>query len=124
MEANKMKAAVLNKPLDIEVKEVAIPTPKDDEVLLKVHCIGVCGSDVHYYEHGRIGRYVVEAPIILGHELAGVIVAKGAAVANVEVGDRVAVEPGVTCGRCDYCIYARTLCLWLRRLLMERGPNM
>ncbi len=103
MEANKMKAAVLNKPLNIEVMEVAIPTPKDDEVLLKVHCIGVCGSDVHYYEHGRIGRYVVEAPIILGHELAGVIVAKGAAVANVEVGDRVAVEPGVTCGRCDYC---------------------
>ena len=98
-----MNAAVLNKPLDIEVRKVPVPVPKDDEALVKVRCIGICGSDVHYYEHGRIGRFVVEAPIILGHELAGEVVEVGAKVKNVAVGDRVAVEPGVTCGTCAYC---------------------
>lgn len=98
-----MDAAILNKPLDIEVKKIEIPQPNDDEALVKVYCIGVCGSDVHYYEHGKIGRYVVEEPIILGHELAGEVVKVGKHVKDVSVGDRVAVEPGVTCGRCDYC---------------------
>jgi L-iditol 2-dehydrogenase len=98
-----MDAAVMNKPLDIEVKKVSIPEPKADEALVKVYCIGICGSDVHYYEHGKIGRYVVKEPIILGHELAGEVVKVGGSVTNVTVGDRVAVEPGVTCGRCEYC---------------------
>nr|WP_162616076.1 NAD(P)-dependent alcohol dehydrogenase [Paenibacillus lutimineralis] len=98
-----MEAAVLNKPMDIELKQVPVPGIKEDEALIRVHCIGVCGSDVHYYEHGRIGRYVVEKPIILGHELAGEVVQVGAGVTNVSVGDRVAVEPGVACGRCEYC---------------------
>ncbi|MNO19970.1 Sorbitol dehydrogenase [compost metagenome] len=101
--ANVMAAAVLNKPMDIEVKQVPVPEIKQDEALIKVYCIGVCGSDVHYYEHGRIGRYVVEKPIILGHELAGEVVQIGDKVTNVTVGDRVAVEPGVACGRCEYC---------------------
>jgi L-iditol 2-dehydrogenase len=78
--SQKMKAAVLDKPLSIAIQEVDIPTPKEDEALIKVHCIGICGSDIHYYEHGRIGRYVVEKPIILGHELAGDVVAVGSKV--------------------------------------------
>lgn len=98
-----MKAAVLHKPMDIEVKEVQVPEVQSDEVLIKVYCIGVCGSDIHYYEHGKIGRYEVKEPIILGHELAGEVVKLGSAVQDLRVGDRVAVEPGVTCGRCDYC---------------------
>jgi L-iditol 2-dehydrogenase len=98
-----MKAAVMDRPFSMELKEVQVPTPKQDEVLVQVYCIGICGSDVHYYEHGRIGRYEVKQPIILGHELAGVVVQIGSDVTNVSVGDRVAVEPGVTCGRCDYC---------------------
>ena len=98
-----MDAAVLNKPLDIEVRKVPVPVSKENEALVKVRCIGICGSDVHYYEHGRIGRFVVEAPLILGHELAGEVVEVGAKVKNVAVGDRVAVEPGVTCGTCAYC---------------------
>ncbi|MBS4218735.1 NAD(P)-dependent alcohol dehydrogenase [Bacillus sp. FJAT-49711] len=98
-----MKAAILNKPLDIEVKQVAVPVPKKDEALVKVFCIGVCGSDVHYYEHGKIGRYEVKEPLILGHELAGEVVEIGDNVTNIAIGDRVAVEPGVTCGRCEYC---------------------
>ncbi len=103
MDSKLMDAAVMNKPLDIEIKKIQVPVPQADEALVKVYCIGVCGSDVHYYEHGRIGRYVVEKPIILGHELAGEVVGIGSAVTNVQVGDRVAVEPGVTCGRCEYC---------------------
>jgi L-iditol 2-dehydrogenase len=98
-----MAAAVLDQPFSIEVKEVPVPKLKADEALVQVYCIGVCGSDVHYYEHGKIGRYEVKEPIILGHELAGVIVKVGEEVTNVRVGDRVAVEPGVTCGRCEYC---------------------
>lgn len=98
-----MKAAVLDYPLSIAVKDVEIPVPKADEALVKVYCIGICGSDVHYYEHGKIGRYEVKEPIILGHELAGEVVQVGELVENVSVGDRVAVEPGVTCGRCQYC---------------------
>ncbi|CAM3928628.1 NAD(P)-dependent alcohol dehydrogenase [Lederbergia lenta] len=98
-----MKAAILNKPKSIEIKEIPIPEPKNNEALLKVHCIGICGSDVHYYEHGRIGRYVVEKPIILGHEVSGTVVKVGKDVKNLNVGDRVAVEPGIPCGDCDYC---------------------
>jgi L-iditol 2-dehydrogenase len=98
-----MDAAVLEKPLHIAVKKVKKPVPGPYEALVKVYCIGVCGSDIHYYEHGKIGRYVVESPIILGHELAGDVIQVGDKVRNVSVGDRVAVEPGVTCGRCAYC---------------------
>lgn len=59
---NMMSAAVLDRPLSIGVKQVPIPEPKPDEALIQVYCIGICGSDVHYYEHGRIGRYEVKEP--------------------------------------------------------------
>lgn|SRR5699024_1369863 len=98
-----MDAAVLNKPMDLEFKKIDIPKPKADEVLIKVHCIGVCGSDIHYYEHGEIGRFKVEEPLILGHELAGDIIKVGSEVKGLEIHDRVAVEPGVACGKCDFC---------------------
>lgn len=99
----KMRAAVMDKPLSIGIQERDIPTIQPDEALVKVYCIGICGSDIHYYEHGRIGRYVVEKPIILGHELAGDVVQIGASVEGIQVGDRVAVEPGIPCDRCEYC---------------------
>ncbi|MDB5055418.1 MAG: Alcohol dehydrogenase GroES domain protein [Bacilli bacterium] len=103
MEKKMMTAAVMDRPLSIEAKQVSIPEPKPDEALIQVYCIGICGSDIHYYEHGKIGRYEVKQPIILGHELAGIVVKTGSKVSNISVGDRVAVEPGVTCGRCEYC---------------------
>jgi len=103
MPAGMMNAAVMDEPLSVAVRRTEIPVPADNEALVKVYCIGICGSDVHYYEHGKIGRYVVKAPIVLGHELAGEVVEVGKDVTNVAVGDRVAVEPGVACGRCDYC---------------------
>ncbi len=98
-----MKAAVMPKPMEIMLEELPVPGPAPDEVLIQVMAVGVCGSDVHYYQHGRIGPYVVEKPIILGHECSGVIVACGDRVTQFSPGDRVAVEPGVTCGTCAYC---------------------
>jgi len=98
-----MKAAVMNKPLDIEIQELPVPDVGDDEVLVKVMAVGICGSDIHYYEHGKIGRYVVEKPIILGHECAGIVVKNGKNATKFKVGDRVAIEPGITCGKCKHC---------------------
>lgn len=99
----KMIAAVLNKPFEVVIKELPLPEISPDEVLVKVMAVGVCGSDIHYYEHGRIGRYIVEKPLILGHECAGIVADVGGKVIRLKVGDRVAVEPGVTCGRCEAC---------------------
>lgn len=99
----RMMAAVMTKPGEIVMEEQAVPQPAADEVLVKVMAVGVCGSDVHYYEHGRIGPYVVEKPIILGHECAGIVVACGERATRFRPGDRVAVEPGVTCGLCRHC---------------------
>jgi L-iditol 2-dehydrogenase len=98
-----MKAAVMKTPGEIVIEEIPVPQIGPDEVLVKVMAVGVCGSDVHYFEHGRIGPYVVRKPIILGHECAGIVAACGANVTRFTPGDRVAVEPGVTCGRCSHC---------------------
>ena len=80
-----------------------VPEPGPREVLVEISAVGVCGSDVHYYEHGRIGDFVVEAPLVLGHESAGRVVALGEGVTRHAVGDRVTLEPGVPCGRCREC---------------------
>ena len=80
-----------------------IPTPKDDEVLVKLEYVGICGSDMHYYETGAIGDYVVKPPFVLGHEPGGTVVEVGSAVKHLKVGDRVALEPGKTCGHCEFC---------------------
>ncbi|AEG61345.1 NAD(P)-dependent alcohol dehydrogenase [Desulforamulus ruminis] len=99
----KMKAGILYGSGDVRVEEVPVPRIKPDEALVKIKAVGVCGSDVHYYEHGKIGRYVVEEPMILGHEAGGEIMAVGEDVAGLKVGQRVAIEPGVTCGKCKFC---------------------
>ncbi len=98
-----MKASVLERVGVIKLDERPVPTCRADEVLIKVASVGVCGSDVHYYEHGRIGDYVVDGPIILGHEASGTIVAVGSDVDPGRVGERVAIEPQRPCRRCDYC---------------------
>lgn len=104
MERNKkMQAAVMTEIQQIAIEQRDIPTLQGDEVLVKVMAVGVCGSDVHYYEKGRIGDAIVKGPMILGHELAGEVVSIGQQVKHLSVGTRVAVEPGVTCGRCDRC---------------------
>lgn len=99
----KMKAAVMTDLMKVEIQEVEVPKPKPDEVLIKIEYVGVCGSDLHYYEHGRIGDFLVETPFILGHEAAGTVVETGSGVKDLKVGDRVALEPGKTCGKCEFC---------------------
>lgn len=98
-----MTASVLRGIGDIVLEERPVPVPASDEVLIKILSVGVCGSDVHYYEHGRIGPYVVEQPLILGHEASGQIVAVGSEVDPTRVGQRVAIEPQRPCRRCDFC---------------------
>lgn len=98
-----MKAAVMTEPGNVVIQELPVPEIGPDEVLIQVMAVGVCGSDVHYFEHGRIGPYIVKKPIILGHECAGFVAACGERVTRFKTGDRVAVEPGVTCGHCEYC---------------------
>jgi L-iditol 2-dehydrogenase len=100
---NTMKASYLLKQGQIAVREVAIPSLDSDEVLVRVAAVGVCGSDVHYYQHGKIGPYVVEAPLILGHELSGTITAVGTDVDASRIGQRVAVEPQRPCRICEQC---------------------
>lgn len=99
----KMKVAVMEGIGKIGFEERNIPAPKADEVLVKLDYVGICGSDLHYYETGAIGDYVVEPPFVLGHEPGGVVVEVGADVTHLQVGDRVALEPGKTCGHCEFC---------------------
>jgi L-iditol 2-dehydrogenase len=103
MPAATMRASVLSGPSTIELQERPVPVPADDEVLVQVGSVGVCGSDVHYYKHGRIADMVVEGPLVLGHEVGGRIVDVGRDVPRDRVGERVALEPQRPCRRCHYC---------------------
>jgi D-xylulose reductase len=91
-----MKALVLKETkrlaiADIDIKESVGP----DDVRIKIHTVGICGSDVHYYQYGRIGPFVVKKPMVLGHEASGTIIETGGNVTNLKVGDRVCMEPGI-----------------------------
>jgi L-iditol 2-dehydrogenase len=99
----KNQAAVLYAPHDIRIEERPVPTPGIREVLIEIKAVGVCGSDVHYYEHGKIGSHVVRQPLILGHESSGIIVAVGEGVSTNRMGERVAIEPGIPDGVCRQC---------------------
>lgn len=99
----KMKTAVMLGIGKMGFEERDIPVPNDDEVLVKLEYVGICGSDMHYYETGAIGNYVVEPPFVLGHEPGGTVVEVGKNVHHLKVGDRVALEPGKTCGHCEFC---------------------
>jgi L-iditol 2-dehydrogenase len=102
-----MRAAVLHPPGQITLEERPAPEPAADEVLIRVASVGVCGSDVHYYRDGRIGDFVVEQPLILGHEAAGRIVAAGRDVPTERIGERVAIEPQRPCRVCAQCTAGR-----------------
>ncbi|MCG5431044.1 NAD(P)-dependent alcohol dehydrogenase [Mycobacterium sp. MYCO198283] len=88
-----MRAAVLTEPGRIAVQERPIPVPARGDVLVRVATVGVCGSDTHYYRHGRVGTFVIEQPLILGHEAAGTVVAVGEGVDSRRIGERVSIEP-------------------------------
>ena len=102
-----MRVSVLNGPGDVALVEREVPRPGPGQVLVRVASVGVCGSDTHYYEHGRIGSYVVEQPLVLGHEAAGTITAVGPGVPEQRVGQRVSIEPGVPDLTCEQCLAGR-----------------
>lgn len=99
----KMKVAVMNDIGKMGYVERDIPVPKENEVLVKLDYVGICGSDMHYYETGAIGNYIVKPPFVLGHEPGGIVAEVGKNVKYLKVGDRVALEPGKTCGHCEFC---------------------
>ncbi|TKB85697.1 MAG: NAD(P)-dependent alcohol dehydrogenase, partial [Mesorhizobium sp.] len=91
-----VRALVLERQHELKLREIDLPqTVGAGEVRIKIHTVGICGSDVHYYTHGRIGPFVVEAPMVLGHEAAGTVVETGEGVEHLKVGDRVCMEPGI-----------------------------
>jgi len=88
---------------DMRLEQRPIPKPGKGEVLLSMHSVGICGSDVHYLKNGRIGDFIVKAPMVLGHEASGIVVEVGSDVTHLNIGDRVAIEPGVPCRTCEFC---------------------
>lgn len=91
-----MQALVLEKTRQLQLREFSLTeTLGPHDVRIRIHTVGVCGSDVHYYQHGAIGPFVVREPMVLGHEASGVIEAVGAEVQHLHVGDRVCMEPGI-----------------------------
>lgn len=103
-----MKAAVLTSLRKMEIVDVPKPVIRsDDDVLLKLERVGVCGSDVHYYKTGKIGSQVVQYPYMVGHECSATVAGVGAAVSSVKVGDEVVVEPAISCHGCEQCKMGR-----------------
>ncbi|XP_013881862.1 sorbitol dehydrogenase isoform X2 [Austrofundulus limnaeus] len=88
-------SVVLHAKGDLRLDNRPVPEPGPDEVLLQMHSVGICGSDVHYWQNGRIGDFVLRKPMVLGHEAAGRVVKVGSEVTHLKAGDRVAIEPGV-----------------------------
>ncbi|MGI6072334.1 MAG: NAD(P)-dependent alcohol dehydrogenase [Lachnospiraceae bacterium] len=103
----KIKAAVLTQLQTIKIQDYDAHDPGPDEVAVHPEYVGVCGSDVHFFEHGCIGSCKVTYPFILGHECAGTVTAVGSNVTDLKVGDRVVIEPGIPCGTCDFCRHGR-----------------
>ena len=100
---SQMKVAVMTGIGKMGFETRKVPSVREHEVLVRMEYVGICGSDLHYYETGRIGDYIVKPPFVLGHESAGTIVETGSAVTHLRVGDRVSLEPGIACGHCEFC---------------------
>jgi L-idonate 5-dehydrogenase len=111
------RAVRLHGALDLRVERTELPPLGEHDVLLALGAAGVCGSDLHYWRHGRAGAFVLREPLIPGHEASGTVVAVGADVTRVAPGDKVAIDPSHACGRCDYCRAGRgNLCRRMRFL--------
>ena len=100
-----MRSVVVHAPLDLRVENMPPTTaPGPGQVKVDLAAGGICGSDLHYYQHGGFGTIRLKEPMILGHEVAGTVVATGEGVTRVKIGDHVAVNPSHPCGHCRYCI--------------------
>jgi len=103
-----MKAAQLAGIRRIDMRELPLPRiVQPNDVLIKMTTVGVCGSDIHYFTDGKIGPQIVSYPALVGHEGAGVVAETGTAVTRVRAGDRIAIDPAVSCGTCDQCLAGR-----------------
>ncbi|MCX7776849.1 MAG: zinc-dependent alcohol dehydrogenase family protein [Armatimonadetes bacterium] len=94
-----MKAAVVNAPHELVITDIEEPRPGMGEILVEVRACGVCGTDLHIYD----GQFPAKYPIVMGHEFCGVVVAVGDNVSQISVGDKVAIQPNVSCGSCELC---------------------
>jgi L-idonate 5-dehydrogenase len=102
---------------DLRIIDTTTPTPGAGEVLIKLGAAGICGSDMHYYLHGRVGNFMIREPLTPGHEASGIVAAVGAGVTKVKAGDRIAVNPSSPCGKCPACREGReNLCINMRFL--------
>ena len=99
-----MKAALLTAPGKFETRNIREPKmSRDSDVLVQIKTVGVCGSDIHYYTTGRIGSQIVQYPFVVGHEAAGIVEKVGTGVTRLNAGQRIAIDPAVSCGKCDQC---------------------
>ena len=116
------RASVLHGPRDLRLEEKSLAFPDPTELQIAIKTTGLCGSDLHYYQHYRNGDIQVKEPLCLGHESAGVVVEIGSQVSGFEVGDRVALEVGLPCGECERCIEGRyNICSQLRFRSSAKG---
>lgn len=97
------RAAMLTAVQKIEMMDVPMPVCQPSDVIVQVDCVGVCGSDIHFYQDGYIGKRMAKFPMVLGHEAAGRIVEVGSRVSHLKTGDLVAIEPQIPCGTCEFC---------------------
>ena len=100
-----MRASRLHGIRELRLDRLPQPIPGPGQVLLRVATVGVCGSDVHYYLHGRIGTQIVTKPIVMGHEFSAWVAELGPGVEDLAVGQLVSIEPGISCGRCEPCLH-------------------
>jgi L-iditol 2-dehydrogenase len=120
-----MKAAFLRRAGDLYLDDISIPICEADRVFVNVKEIGICGSDLHYFNEGRIGDHIVVEPHILGHEASGIVAEVGSKVNGLARGDRVCIEPGVPCMACEQCREGRyNLCRDVRFSGAPPNPGM
>ena len=98
-----MHALVIHAPLDLRIEDVPTPEPEAHQLLIRVRAGGICGSDLHYFNHGGFGTVRIKEPMVLGHEVSGVVSRAGCEVTDMPVGTRVAISPSRPCGHCEYC---------------------
>lgn len=103
----KMNVAIMTGAREMKWTQREIPQPGVGELQIKLEYVGVCGSDLHFYLDGRLGNWVPDGPLVLGHEPGGEVVAVGKGVEGFAPGDKVAIEPGVPCGACEFCKQGR-----------------
>ncbi|WP_233848944.1 L-idonate 5-dehydrogenase [Paraburkholderia sp. HD33-4] len=98
-----MHALVIHAPLDLRIEDVPTPEPEANQLLVRVRAGGICGSDLHYFNHGGFGTVRIREPMVLGHEVSGVVARLGPDVTDMPAGTRIAISPSRPCGLCQYC---------------------